>query len=274
MSDVRLAQPGDQTDPNSSVTNQKLERLFRSCYIRLGGSSIRVELEDEDYETAWDVAVRHYRMLSSRSVYRTYGFLVLKHMQQEYVLPEEIDNVMDIQRVRGFFAAGAAFDPFNAATANMILRNARPASGFMGVATYDFFLQFEKTLGRVFAREIPFLFRPENHTLYIAQMPKYGSSPSGAGGERVLLDCQVVKSFDELLSDHFSRKYLEDMCLAQLKMILGRSYSKFTSLPGSQGGMALGGDKLLQEGIDEWLKLEQGILDYSDGGEVPFAHLG
>jgi hypothetical protein len=89
-----------------------------------------------------------------------------------------------------------------------------------------------------------------------------------------MLECTVLKSYDELLSDHFARKWLEDYTLAELKIILGRKYSKFASLPGAQGGVALSGDKLTQEAEQEIEKLERDILDFADGGDIPLPIMG
>lgn len=268
MSAVDMMQPADTGNANSAATNQKLEKLYKSCYVRLGGSSIRVELNDEDYDAAWDIAVRTYRNLSSKSVYKTMAFMTLEYGKQIYTLPESVDNVIKIARSGGAFGTGtgAPFDPWNAATANLILRDARPASGFMGLATYDFFMQFMETMDKLFARELNFMYRPENRSLVIFQSPK--------GPENIMLECMVLKSYDELLSDHFARKWLEDYTMAMLKTILGRKYGKFASLPGAQGGVALGGDKLIQEGQQEMEKLEKDILDFADGGEIPLPIMG
>lgn len=268
MSAVELQQPADTGGANSVSANQKLERLYKSCYVRLGGASIRVELEDIDYDTAWDIGVRTYRSLSTKSVYKTMAFMVLEKGKQIYTLPDSIDNVMKIVRTGSGFGtgAGAEFDPWNAATANLILRDARPTSGFMGLATYDLFVQFTETIDRLFATELNFLYRPENQTLVIYQIPK--------GAEKIMLECSVLKSFDELLADHFARKWLEDYTLANLKIILGRKYGKFASLPGAQGGVSLGGAALIQEGQQEIEKLEKDILDFADGGDIPLPIMG
>ena len=70
MSDLELSQQADGLDANADPeTTQKLERLFKQCHTLLGGSSIDVHLEDEDYDVAFDKAVQIYRNFSSRSVY-------------------------------------------------------------------------------------------------------------------------------------------------------------------------------------------------------------
>lgn len=266
MSDFSIMVPPEESDNNGARTQQRLERLFRNVYISLGGSEIRVELLDEDYDFAWRRAVSTYRELSGNSVYKTFGFLKIERFKQIYTVHEMIDNVIMIYRTRGFFATGTSFDPFSTATANLLLRNARPESGFMGVATFDFYLQYEETLGRIFAREIHFLFRPETHTIVLYQLPK--------SDEQIVLECMVLKSWDELLADHFAQLWLEKYTAAVVKSILARKYSKFQTLPSAQGGMALGGTELGSQAMEEMKTLEAEILNFWDSATIPLPIMG
>lgn len=267
MSDFELMHPPSSSeDSNSKDTNEKLTDLYKNINVRLGGSSIRVELTESDYSVSFKTAMKTYRMMSGNSVYKTFGFLLTKKFVQTYILNEAVDNVSNIYRTRGFFATGSGFDPFNAATANLILRNARPESGFMGIATYDFYLQYEETLGRVFAREIPFMYRPDNNSVVLLQMPK--------GDEQIVLECFVIKTINELLKDHFAQLWLENYTMAQCKLILGRKYSKFPTLPGAQGSTQLDGPQLIEQGTQEIKDLEADILLNKDSNTTLLPIMG
>jgi len=267
MSELSAMQPQDLSDPNESkVTQEKLEKLYRQCYITLGGTSIDVHLEDEDYETAFTMAVEVYRDMSSRSVYQTYGSLKTEPSISIYHLNERIDNVVKINRTRGLFggAAGATggFESFGAATANTLLRGGMGSnSGAVDLVTYDFMLQYQETLDRLFAREIHFVFRNDSHTLLLTQIPRHD--------EVILLDMRILKSINELLSDHWSNRWLREYTLAHMRIIWGSKVGFFATLPGAQGGTTTRAESMIQQGEADKQRLEDDLLLNSDSAEIP-----
>jgi hypothetical protein len=240
--------------------------LYYQCYIQLGGASIEVDLEDPDYAFAFDKAVSVYRSLSSRSIVQTYGFLELQPTQSVYVLNERIDVVQRIHRGRGVFggvgAGVGSFESFGAATANTLLRGGMsPNAATVNLATYDFLLQYEETLSRLFAREIHFVYRNETHTLILTQVPRYR--------ETVAMRISVLKTMEELLKDHWAQDWLQKYTKAELKLILGEKYSLFSTMPGAQGGTVMKGEQLKQSGTEEKQLLEQDIGLYADSSDIP-----
>ncbi len=270
MSEFQLTneQGADTTDiVDSPEAKKRLEKLFRDNYLMLGGSNIEVELEDEDYDAAFRSAIETYRMMSSGSVYKSYGVLQLDPGKNVYVLDERVDNVLRISRSRGLFGGNAsgsgAFESFGAATANILLNGGLGQNGAaFDLFSYDAVLQYQETLDRLFVREMHFVFRPETNTILITQLPNTK--------ENVILTVYVLKSYEELLRDHFAYNWLKKYCLANMKTILGGKYRKFSTLPGAQGGTVLSGNELSQEGAQARQTLEDDLLLYSDGNsEVP-----
>ena len=259
-----LSQQADH-ETNTPEVNSKLEKLYYNNYIRLGGSSIDVYLEDSDYTIAWEFTVDTYREMSEGSVYRAWSCVELIPEVQQYVLDEKVDNIVKIWRSRGLFGGQAggtgSFESFGAATANTLLRGGIGQNGAaFDLVSYDFVLQYQETLDRLFARELHFVWRPENNSVYITQVPNQR--------EFVLMECSVLKSYNELLEDHFARRWLQEYHLAEMKTILGRKYSMFATLPGAQGGSVMD-QGILQEGMDKKLELENDLLLYADNGGIP-----
>jgi hypothetical protein len=62
-------------------------------YLRLGGAMVDVELDPEHYDMCIDQAVRKYRQRAGSSVESSYLFLSILENQQEYVLPDEVQEV-------------------------------------------------------------------------------------------------------------------------------------------------------------------------------------
>ena len=262
---AELMQPADH-ETNTPETHRLLERLYRENFIRLGGSSIDVHLEDEDYTTAWNRSVDTYRQMGGGSVYKSWTALRLVPRVQEYVMDERVDNVIQIWRARGLFGGASggsgAFESFGAATANTLLRGGIGQNGAaFDLVSYDLVLQYQETLDRLFVRELQFVFRAEASTIFLLQIPFQD--------EEVLIESMVLKSFEELLRDHFARRWLQDYHFAEMKMILGEKYRIFATIPGAQGGTTMKGEQLVSEGIQDKQRLEDDLLLYIDGPMVP-----
>ena len=266
MADAELLQPADH-ETNNPETHRLLERVYRENYIRLGGASIDVHLEDEDYSVAWNRSVDIYRQMGGGSVYRAYSALQLIPRVQEYVLDERVSGVVRIWRGRGLFGGNSggsgAFESFGAATANTLLRGGIGQNGAaFDLVSYDFVLSYQETLDRLFVRELQFIWRPETSTIYLLQVPN-------AAEEQVVIETWVLKSFHELLKDHFARRWLQDYHLNEMKIILGEKYRVFATLPGAQGGTTMKGEALVSEGMQEKQRLEDDLLLYVDAPMVP-----
>jgi hypothetical protein len=262
---AELTQPADH-ETNQPETHRLLERMYHDNFVRLGGSSIPVHLEDDDYTTAWRMAVDCYRQMGSGSVYKAWTVIHTTPAVQEYVMDEMVDNVIKIWRGRGLFggqtAGAGAFESFGAATANTLLRGGIGQNGAaFDLVSYDLVLQYQETLDRLFAREMQFVFRTEANTLYLLQVPH--------APEEILVESMVLKSYIELLKDHFAARWLRDYHLAEMKIILGEKYRVFATIPGAQGGTTMKGEQLVSEGIQDKQRLEDDLLLYVDGGMVP-----
>lgn len=243
---------------------EKLDRLLYHCNILLGGLSIPVHMEQDDYYYAFESAVNMYRTRSSRSVNETFAFLELREGQSTYVLHERVDVVKKIARGGGAFGgigATGQFESFGAATANTILRGAFAGGGGGDLLTFALFADYQETLGKLFASEMNFHYRNENQTLVLHKVP-YRT-------ECVLLELSVLKSGTELLCDHWAYDWLQKYTLAVAKTILGEKYSLFATIAGPQGGTVMKGEQLKQAGKEEMEKLEDELMEWGDSSNIP-----
>ncbi len=250
----------------SPEARKRFDKLCYTNYVALGGTNIPVHLEDDDYNTAFHIAVDTYRSMSTRSVYISYGTLQLEQGKQEYVLDERIDNIVNVWRqsnqIFGDRTGGGQFEPFGAATAHLLLRGSIGQNGYgYDLVSYDLALQYQQTLDRLFARHYHFKYRNDNSTLFLTQTV---DSP-----ETVLLEAAFLKSYEELLKDHWAYRWLREYMLAHMRMILGEKYSLFSTMPGAQGGTVMKGDALKQQGAEDKQRLEDDLLLYADSGEIP-----
>jgi len=247
-----------------------LDRMFYQCFIMLGGSSIPVHLEDIDFVMAFDKALKKYRAMSERSVVQTYGCLELKMNVQAYVLNKRIDLVQKVLRQSSMGMASGQFEPFYAGFVNSTMNfsggGVGGANSSGGLVTYELMMEYQNMVGKLFGREIHFLYRNETNTLIITQVPKQD--------EVVALRVSILKTIGELLNDHWAHDWLQEYTLAHVRVILGEKYSLFGSLPGAQGGTTLKGEQLKQQGHQDMKELEQRLLDWADGQGVPLVTRG
>ena len=265
MTAENLTQPADH-ETNTVETKRMLEKLHKENFIRLGGSSIDVHLEEEDYTTAWELSVDAYRTISARSVYTSYAMLELEPSTQQYILDERIDCVQQAWRSRGLFGGqsggSGAFESFGAATANTLLRGGIGQNGAaFDLFSYDQVLSYQETLDRLFVRELHFIFRVEANSIFFTQVPQIR--------EQVALQVSVMKSYEELLNDHYAKRWLRDYCLAEMKIMLGEKYRVFSTRPGAQGGTVMKGESLVSEGWQLQTTLEEDAYLYADNGNIP-----
>jgi hypothetical protein len=263
MSGSYLLEP-TEIEELSEEAKKRLERLYYHCNVRLGGTSIPVHLEDDDYTYAFESAVNLYRTRSSRSINQTFGFIELQPGQAMYQLHERVDVVKKVTRAgAGFGGTGnlGSFESFGAATINSLMRGVAGGPGGVDLATWDFTAQYMETIERLFAREINFAFRNEDQTLILHQ--------TIGAKEWVLLEVSVLKPLTSLLNDHWAYDWLQKYTLGVCKTILGEKYSLFATISGPQGGSVMKGEQLKQAGNEEMTKLEDDLMVWGDSSDIP-----
>jgi hypothetical protein len=245
-------------EKESLPKNIKLEEFFYGINLILGGDSIELDLSDNDYRMSFNRALNEFRAISTRSIYESYGFLNLEPNVQVYRLHRAIDNVINVYRKRALFDSNnSEFDYFAQIAAGMIYPGSQPG-GYMGIATYDFALQYEQTLNRLFAREIRYQYYNWNQTLFLQQVPR--------SHEMVIMRVAVMKTIVELLDDHWSFFWLQKYTTAICKEVLAGKWGKLMQVPGAQGGIQYNWQKLAQEAVEEKKDCKLSIYNLEDGG--------
>ena len=236
------------------------QEVYDYIHNMLGGGMVDVELDPVHYETALDKALSRYRQRTENSTEESYFFMPTIVDQNTYTLPKEILEVRRIFRRSigsrtGGGDGGSIFEPFNLAYTNTYLL---ASSNLGGLATYDFFSQFQELVGRMFGSFIEFNWNRTRHILTILQRPR--------AEETLLLECYNYRPDDQLLLDYMAKSWIRDYALAISKMMLGEARSKFATIAGPQGGGQLNGDALKSEAQAEMEKLEQEISTAVAGG--------
>lgn len=229
--------------------------LYNRIKIRLGGTGVKVELTPADYEEAVRTSLARYRQRSENAVEEGYMFLELQDGKQDYVLPKDVVEVRDIfRRGLGLTQGGTSFDPFSASFTNLYLSEAARQGG---VSTYEYFTQWQETLGTLFGEHIMYTWKPSSKELKLIRKIK--------ANETLLLWVYTERSDEDLISEVYAQDWILRYSCAQAKMILGEIRGKFNTIVGPQGGTTLNGDKLKDEAKVEMDLLESELSEYMDG---------
>lgn len=218
------------------------EILIQEVFRRLGGGMVKIELTPEHYEDALDFALATYRQRSSNSVEERYAFLELQPDQDQYILPNEIQEVRQIMRAGGgaLTGGGSEFEPFAATVANQTMLGGGKGNGMPSLVTYELFTGFQELVQTMFGFHIMFNWHPSRHRLDILRKP--------TATETVMLWVYATRPDELILSDTYARPWILRFTTAQAKVMLGEARSRFGSFIGPQGGTTLNGDALKSEG--------------------------
>ena len=243
----------------ADLATQKQE-IFEYVEAFLGGGMVDVELDPVHYETALTKALTRYRMRSDYSVEESYMFMPTVVDQNEYILPSEVMEVRQIFRRSigsrsGNGGGGTLFEPFNLAYTNTYLLS---SSKMGGLATYDFFSQYQELVGRMFGSFIEFTWNTTSKKLTLLQRPR--------AEEDLLLMVYNYRPDSEIFNDYLAKQWIKDYTLASCKYMLGEARSKFATIAGPQGGSTLNGDTLKAEAQAEMEKLEVEVSQAVAGG--------
>jgi hypothetical protein len=232
--------------------------LFKTIYYNLGGDMVDVELDPAHYEYALRQALETFRQRSSNSVEESYLFLSLVADQSDYILPSEVTSVQQVFR-RSIGASSTdtatSFEPFEAGYMNMYMLQSGRAGG---LASYEFFAQYQEMNSKMFGGYINFTFNTVTKRLSLVKRPRSSS-------ESVLLWVNNFKPDISLLQDVYARPWLRDYTQALVKRSLGEAREKFATIAGPAGGTVLNGAALKAEAANEIDRLLQDIANNVDG---------
>jgi len=238
-----------------SATSTARYNLMKQIMLLLGDQMVEVELDEEHLNLAITMAVERVRQRTTGGVEEGHVFITLQPDQNTYTMPDEIQEVEKLYR-RGVGAnstGGTNFDPFEAAFSNIYLLQAGRTGG---LATWDFFAQYQETIGRVFGSEINFIWEPSTHQLKIIRRP--------TAEEDVMCKVWLKKPENIIIDDEYTKPWVRDFALAKSKEMLGEARDKFPGgLPGPAGSVLLNGQQLKTEAVAELERLEVELQNFA-----------
>jgi len=244
------------------------QKIERDIQLRLGSGIVDNELDPEHYDYAIRAALGRYRMRSNNAMEEAFLFLDVQPERQVYTLPSEVQEVRALyRRSIGGSAGGAAVDPFSLAFSNNIYMIQNPGGlgggGAGSLATYDFAMQYQELIGRMFGRDVLYTWDVATKRLTLHRR--------FTAVETIAVHIYNTRPDEVLFADPYAYVWLKDYAIATCKVIMGDARSKFQNLGGPQGGVSLNGDALKAEGKEDMDRLEAEIMAFMDSHDgMPF----
>jgi len=243
------------------ATLQELKsEVFDYVRFSLGDGMVDVELDPIHFETAIKNSIIRYRQRSANSVEESYSFLNLIEDTNTYTLPSEVISVRNVfkRNIGANSGTSSQYEPFEAGFVNFYMIQSGRVGG---LSTYYMYSSFLKEAAKLFGGFVNYNFNTVTKELTIMRRPL-------AQAETILLWTENYKPDVTLLTDIYSQPWIRDYTLARCMMMLGEARSKFSTLPGPQGGGSLNGTDLLTRGQALQDRLELEITNYMTG-EMP-----
>lgn len=243
---------------NDGTYDQRL-RLINILKAQLGWPAQCVELAEEQFNVAIDNALDTYRQLCVGAYEQRYMVYNLLPNQQVYFLNSPTDrtdaivSVMKVHRLNVLGVTGAG--PDNTWGMAYAQQFAQIANGGGALLDAHLIYSWSEEFNRIFAGDIPFVWNEARRELFLKRAIRQN--------EKVVLEVELERSEQELMSDRWCKQFIQNWALAECKEYLGLIRSKYSSgTPGPAGTITLNGETLLAEARQDFTELKQALLDY------------
>jgi len=237
-------------------SSDERRNLIDDIRLVLGNPIVGVELTRQQLDHCVELALRELRKRSSVAYKRVMFFIQVEpHIQKmkltnKTVGYNKIVNVTKAYRMKTSFLGGASGQ---GAYGQAMLQHLYQMGSF-DLVSYHLISEYVETMNLLFASDLSFTWDEYNRTLSFYKV--FG------GFEKILLDCTIERTEQELITDRMTTTWIEKYACALAKLKLSQIRGKFASLPGAGGGVSLNAGELATQAQTEMLECIQEIEDY------------
>ena len=218
---------------------------------QLGGNLVDVELTDDDYELAFKLAKKTYQQKGNDNFNRMFTELPVVAGTATYNLAATTQEITRIIKPSAYFTD----NPFSQAMVNDLFSGIRNAGGG-SLATYELSAQMIENIDIYTANAASFNFNRITKTIQLLSTP-------------AVTETWIMDTFESLTDAQYRDVlWVQEWALAELKIMLGRAYSKFQALSSPTGETSIGGDIMLSEGREDKERLLEDIKLMVDGAPI------
>ncbi len=236
-------------------------RLIKILKAQLGYPIQCVELNEEHFNIAIDNALDTYRQLSGGAYERRFILYTMLPDQQTYYLNSPVDRtdrIVQIMRIHRLNILGSNTLTGENNVYFQTFLNQYYSSGQTDILSIHLMHSLSEEFHKIFAGEFTFQWNEARREMTVLRRVPMA--------EKVVLECFLERSEQELLLDRWAKQWLQGWAMAECKEMLGLIRSKYTSgTPGPGGSITLNGDMLLSEARQDFTDLRQQMFDYEVG---------
>ena len=245
-------------------TPDERRELMDSIRRQLGYPVVEVELTKYQLDTAIQGAIESFRKRSSSAYKRGFFFLDIKPQQSSYQLTNKrigYNKIVSVTSAHRFTSAFLSTAHGGGVYGQVVLQHLYNM-GTYDLTSYHLVAQYIEQLEQLFATRLVFDWNERERTLSFYQ--------SFTRDERVLLDCSVERTEQDLLTDRFAKSWIERYALAESMVVLAQIRGKYSSLPGAGGGISLNAADLMATADSYRAELLQQLDDFVVQGPEDF----
>ena len=209
------------------------KNLVNQLLMSLGYPSIKVELSKDDLYYAIDLALSMFRRNSGSAYERAIFFMDFMPNQQIYYMTDKsvgLNRIVRIQTIQRKSSSFLGNQAGQGVYGQMVLQHLY-SMGTYDLISYHIISEYVELMEILFATRVVFRFHERTRKLEIFQ--NIGQR------ERVLVDCTLERSEQELITDRISGKWIRDWALGEACQMIAQVRGKFSALPGAGGGVSL-----------------------------------
>jgi hypothetical protein len=199
----------------------------------LGHPTIQVELSNYQLDFCITNALEYLRRESSAAYKQGYFFLYTVPGKQSYILTNRglsFDKIVSIMGVYRMVSAFLSTVQGAGAYGQIVLQHLYNMGTF-DILSYFMVSQYVEQLEQMFAARLTFNWDEQTRTLTFPH--------TFARTEILSIDATVERTEQELLTDRWTKNWIQDFALANARMMLAEIRGKFSTLPGAGGGVSL-----------------------------------
>ena len=266
---VNTDQPGTPTSDKVGIGNDgsydERIRLIQVLKAQLGWPQNCVELKEEQFNIAIDNALDNYRMWSDGAYRLQYVMYPLIGGQQTYYLnsaADKTDRIVGVNKVHRLNVLAIQTANGNDAVWSSGILTSYYSAATIDVLSLHLISSLSEEFQRIFAGDLTFLWDEPSRELMITRKVYRN--------EKVILECTMERSEQEILVDRWSKQFIQNWALAECKYQLGLIRSRFSSgTPGAAGTITQNGELLIAEANQEMTELkEECQQNFGFGGHV------
>ena len=238
-------------------------RLVNSLKAQLGYPAVCVELKEENFEAAIDIALAEFRRRSDSAYTRKHILFTIRANQPSYYLNDPVvgtDKIVDIYHIHRVSTIGLNVMGGDNGIYAQIFYNQFFYGAMVDILSIHMANSLAEEYEKIFAGTLQFEWNEMRRELKVLRK-LYKD-------ERVVLECFMEKTEQEILTDRWSQPWVRDWALAKCWEILSNIRGKYANLPGANGGLALNGDMLSQKAETMFTELQRQINDFECGNNV------